>query len=160
MLKPAAIAGQDPSAGGISRRTGTPVPAPSWQAALPVLVGAGVTLRDLELADAPALAALLTTEQVTRFISPPPTTVDGFERFIAWTAAQREAGAYICFAIVPSGCTTAVGIIQIRDLGRDFGTAEWGFVLGEAFWGTGLFVEAAQLALAFAFDTVGVYRLE
>ena len=28
------------------------------------------------------------------------------------------------------------------------------------YWGTGLFVEAANLVLAFAFDTMGVHRIE
>ncbi len=131
-----------------------------WRTTLPVLSGWRVTLRDLRPADAPALLRLLTTEEVTRFISPPPTTVEGFERFIAWANAQRAAGHYICFAVVLHGGETAVGIIQVRELAQGFGTAEWGFALGQAFWGTGLFVEAAELALAFAFDSVGVHRLE
>lgn len=48
-----------------------------WQAALPVLGGNRVTLRDLQLSDAPSLLAMLTTEEVARFISPPPTTGGG-----------------------------------------------------------------------------------
>ena len=119
-----------------------------------------MTLRDLRTSDAPALAALLTREEVTRFISPPPATIQGFERFIAWTNAQRVAGEYICFAVVPRGCEMAAGIIQIRRLDRDFRTAEWGFAVAEEWWGTGLFMEAATLVLAFVFDCVGVHRLE
>lgn len=129
-------------------------------ARLPLLTCRRATLRDLRPADAPALLRLLTTEEVTRFISPPPTTVEGFERFVAWANAQRAAGHYICFAVVPHGGETAAGIIQVRQLEEGFGTAEWGFVIGPAFWGTGLFVEAAELVLAFAFDSVGVHRLE
>jgi ribosomal-protein-serine acetyltransferase len=74
--------------------------------------------------------------------------------------ASTTAGHYLCFAIVPHGGETAVGIIQVRQLAQDFETAEWGFALGQAFWGTGIFVEAAQLVLTFTFDTVGVRRLE
>ena len=131
-----------------------------WRETLPVLTGSHVTLRDLRPADAPALLQLLTTEEVTRFISPPPTTVEGFERFIAWANAQRAAGQYLCFAVVPHGGETAIGIIQVRQLTQGCETAEWGFVLGQAFWGTGLFAEAAELVLEFAFETVGVHRLE
>ena len=129
-------------------------------ARLPLLTCRRATLRDLRPADAPALLRLLTTEEVTRFISPPPTSVEGFERFVTWAHAQRAAGHYMCFAVVPHGGETAAGIIQVRQLEEGFGTAEWGFVLGPAFWGTGLFVEAAELVLAFAFDSVGVHRLE
>src|SRR5918912_1607349 len=77
---------------------------------LPVLAGSLVNLRDLRASDAPSLFALLTTEEVSRFISPPPTTVEGFERFIAWTHREREAGKYACFAVVPHGMDTAIGI--------------------------------------------------
>jgi len=55
----------------------------NWRQALPVLTGSMVTLRELRLSDAPSLLAMLATEEVARFISPPPTTVEGFERFIA-----------------------------------------------------------------------------
>ena len=131
-----------------------------WREKLPVLSGSRVTVRDLRMSDAPALLQVLTTEEVTRFISPPPTTVEGFERFIAWANAQRAAGQYLCFAVAPYGRDTAVGIIQVRQLGQGIETAEWGFALGRTFWGTGLFVEAAELVLAFTFETIGVRRLE
>jgi RimJ/RimL family protein N-acetyltransferase len=132
----------------------------NWQHTLPVLEGGRVTLRQLRTSDAASLHALLTTEEVSRFISPPPTTVEGFERFIAWTHAQAVAGSYVCFAVTVTGQDTAVGIFQIRALGPSFDTAEWGFAMGSAFWGSGLFTDGAALTLQFAFDTLGVQRLE
>ena len=120
---------------------------------LPVLTGEQVTLRELRTVDAASLFALLTTEEVARFISPPPTTVEGFERFIAWTHAAAAAGAYACFAVTLDGFDTAIGIFQVRQLEPGFGTAEWGFAIGSAFWGTGVFQEGAELVLEFAFDT-------
>jgi ribosomal-protein-alanine N-acetyltransferase len=131
-----------------------------WRRALPVLAGSMVTLRDLRLSDAPSLLAMLATEEVARFISPPPTTVDGFERFIAWTHRERAAGNYVCFGVVPHGLDTAVGIFQIRQLEPGFATAEWGFALGSAYWGTGVFLDAAKMVVDFAFEGVGVHRLE
>jgi RimJ/RimL family protein N-acetyltransferase len=117
-------------------------------------------LRELRVSDAASLFAMLTTEEVTRFISPPPSTVEGFERFIQWTIRQRAAGKYVCFAVTPAGDDTAVGIIQVRQLDAQFDTAEWGFAIGSAYWGTGIFQDAARLALDFTFETVGVHRLE
>ena len=60
-----------------------------WRSALPLLTGSLITLRELQLSDAPSLFAMLATEEVSRFISPPPTTVEGFERFILWTLRQK-----------------------------------------------------------------------
>jgi uncharacterized protein len=138
----------------------TPVVSSDWRKRLPVLVGPTVTLRELRLSDAASLLAMLSTEEVARFISPPPTTVDGFERFIAWAHRERAAGRYICFAVVPAGMDTPIGIFQVRQLDPSFGTAEWGFAIGQAYWGTGVFMAAARLTIEFAFETVGAHRLE
>jgi ribosomal-protein-alanine N-acetyltransferase len=131
-----------------------------WRAGLPMLSGSMVTLRELRLTDAPTLLAMLSTEEVARFISPPPTTVEGFEKFITWTHRQREAGKYTCFAVTVKGFDTAIGIFQVRDLNSGLDTAEWGFAIGSPFWGTGVFEDGAALVLDFAFDTLGVRRLE
>ena len=130
-----------------------------WRLRLPALTGDQVLLRPLRPPDARSLFAMLTAE-VTRFISPPPTTVAGFERFIEWTHREQRLGTYVCFAVVPHGLTSAIGLFQLRAMQPDFSIAEWGFALGSAFWGTGMFVDAAQLAVDFALGTLGVHRLE
>jgi len=137
-----------------------PVVSSDWKKGLPVLSAGTVTLREMRLSDAPSLLVMLTTEEVARFISPPPTTIAGFERFIMWANAERQAGRYACFAVVPKGMDTAIGIFQVRQLEPGFASAEWGFAIGSAFWGTGLFTSSAQLVLDFAFGTLGVHRLE
>jgi ribosomal-protein-alanine N-acetyltransferase len=137
-----------------------PIVSTDWQDGLPVLSGKMVTLRELRPSDAQSLFALLTTEEVSRFISPPPSTVEGFESFIAWTLRQRTAGKYVCFAVTLKGFDTAIGIFQLRESEPGFGTAEWGFAIGSPFWGTGVFQEGAELVLAFAFETLDVHRLE
>jgi len=144
--------------------TALTVPAPEakndWRSGLPALAGTQVTLRELRVSDAPSLFLALASDEVTRFISPPPATVEGFERFIAWSHRQREAGQYVCFAIVPRGSDTALGLFQIRSLEPAFGSAEWGFALAPELWGTGFFSDGAHLAIGFAFDTLGAHRLE
>ena len=132
----------------------------NWREQLPVLSGAEVELRELRRSDAPSLFAMLTTDEVARFISPPPTTFEGFENFIAWTHRQRSAGAYACFAVTLKGYDTAIGLFQVRELEPGFVTAEWGFAIGSAFWGTGIFQASADLVLNFVFETLGVHRLE
>lgn len=133
---------------------------PDWRQSLPVLTGGMVTLRELQMSDASSLLTMLTTQEVARFISPAPATIEGFERFIAWASCERESGNYVCFAVVPHGLSTAVGLFQIRQLEPGFATAEWGFALCSAYWGTGMFADGAKLALDFAFETLGIHRLE
>lgn len=132
----------------------------SWHVTVPRLQGDVAALREPRRSDAIDLFQALTRADVTRFISPPPATVDGFERFIAWAHRERAAGTNVCLAILAPGTDTAVGLIQIRGLTGGFRVAEWGFALARELWGTGLFLHSARLALQFAFEELGVHRLE
>ena len=134
--------------------------ASDWRDGLPVLTGGAIRLRELRASDAASIFAMLTSREASRYISTPPSSVEGVERFIAWTVQERAAGTHACFAIVPHGMDVAVGVIQVRQTDTNFTRAEWGIALGSAYWGRGLFLEAAQLLLAFAFDVLGVHRLE
>jgi ribosomal-protein-alanine N-acetyltransferase len=144
----------------IEAASGVGATSSDWRNGLPTLKSSKVTLRDLRLSDAPSLLAMLSTEEVARFISPPPTTIEGFERFIAWTHLERAAGNYVCFAVVPEGEDYAVGLFQIRQLEPGWGTAEWGFAIGSPYWGSGVYLEGARLVVDFAFSVIGVHRLE
>ena len=131
-----------------------------WRNGLPIMVGSKVTLRELEVSDAASLFSMLTTEEVSRFISPPPTTVQGFEKFIMWACAERAAGRYACFAVVPHGMTTAIGLFQVRQLEPGFATADGGCAPGSSFWGKGMVIDGGELVVNFALETLGVRRLE
>jgi RimJ/RimL family protein N-acetyltransferase len=131
-----------------------------WRAELPTLSDDVVTLRDLRLSDATALFSMLTSEEVRRYMSAPPSSIEGFERFILWAQEERAAGRYMCFAVVPRGADEPVGILQVRSLDPLFTAGEWGAALGSPYWGTGLFAAGARLMMDFLFDVLGVHRLE
>jgi RimJ/RimL family protein N-acetyltransferase len=119
-----------------------------------------VTLREAEPGDARPLLDLLSTPDVARLMSPPPSTLDCVEHFIGLMRRGRASGEYACFVAVPRGSAAAAGLFQIHRLQPGFRLAEWGFALAQPYWGTGTFAEAAALVLRFAFDTLGVDRLE
>jgi ribosomal-protein-alanine N-acetyltransferase len=131
-----------------------------WKATLPQLEARRITLREPRLGDAVCLFSLLSTDEVARFISPPPSTVEGFERYITWAQRQRAAGQYVCFAIVPRGSDMPIGLVHVRALGPGFGTADWGVAIASEFWGSGIFSEAAEVILDFAFGVLHIHRLE
>ena len=117
-------------------------------------------MRELRRSDAVSLLASMAAEDVRQFISPPPPTVERFETFIDWSHRQREAGQSVCFAMAARETDTAIGLFQVRSLEPDFSTAEWGFALGVEHWGNGTFADGADLAIDFAFEVLGVRRLE
>ena len=135
----------------------TAPPSTSWRSLLPILRNEKTRLRELRPDDALPLLSMLTTEEVTRFISPPPVTPEGFERFITWTHGRRAAGELVCYGIVPEGYDVAVGIFQVQM--ADPAAPEWGFALGSPFWGSGVFTQGANAVLDFAFHGMGIKEL-
>jgi RimJ/RimL family protein N-acetyltransferase len=131
-----------------------------WRRGLPELSDGTMVLRELRLRDAPSLLAHLNHSRVFQYTAPCPSSVDGFRRFIRWTHAERRRGRHACYGIIPPKQTNPVGIVQIWPIDHDFSTAEWGFVLGESYWGTGLFMHTARLFLDAVFGSFGVFRLE
>ena len=132
----------------------------NWRQGVPVLDASDVFLREVLPEDAPAVASVFECAEVSQYLPPGPSTEPGFGEFIAWTIRARQLGQNITFAVVPKQLGTTVGFFQIWPLQPDFAVAEWGFALGRQFWGTGLFVECARLVVEFAFDSLGVRRLE
>ena len=83
-----------------------------WLSGPPVLAGTSFTLRALRLEDAPLLLETLSIEELAIYIR--TTQVHGGEPFNIWAHGERGAGACVCFAVVPVGTNTAVGIVQLR----------------------------------------------
>jgi RimJ/RimL family protein N-acetyltransferase len=117
-------------------------------------------VREIGDADAGTLFEMLRDPAVMAYMSSPPPSLSAFRGFIAWAQEERRLGQSICFGIVPPGLDAAVGIIQLRAQEPSWFTAEWGFAIGVSFWGTGAFADAAQAVAGYAFDHIGVHRLE
>jgi len=142
-----------------SRRVRT-ARAVDWRVHLPTLASGDLVLREMRPSDAGSLLTMIGDDDVARFLAPPPETESAFRDFIRWTHVKRTEGTYACFAVVPRGMTSAIGFFQLRALDAGFATAEWGFALGRRYWGTGVFAAGAEQLLAFAFEHIGVQRLE
>ena len=131
-----------------------------WKQGLPVLTGRRVQLRELEdLGCRLAAGDAGRTRSVTFHLAPTDHR-GGFRAVHSVGPSGRAAGRYVCFAVVPEGMDSPVGLFQVRALEPAFATAEWGFALGAPFWGTGVFMDAARLTVEFALETMGVHRLE
>jgi len=131
-----------------------------WTDRVPSLGGDLMMLREVAGSDVSTLFTLFSDPAVTAYMAPPPPTLGKFAGFIEWSHQQRAQGRGICFGIVPAGMTAAVGILQVRSLDSVSSDAEWGFVLSPHFWSTGVFFEAANVFVEFAFTTLQVTMLE
>ena len=130
-----------------------------WTERVPALHGGLTTLREVDASDVYPLFTLFSDPAVTAHLAPPPPTLAKFAGFVEWSHQQRAQGRGVCFGIVPDGMTAAVGILQVR-LERTMSEAEWGFVLSTHFWSTGVFADAANVLVEYAFTTMRLERLE
>ena len=135
-------------------------PRGAWTLQPPIFSTEACTLRELVIEDAQPLFDMMSNRTVADLLPPAPPNVEGFEQFIEWTQQQRQLGRSIVLGVVPPGGTHAVGFFQLHSVAPQFVTAEWGFVLDAAYWGSGLFKAGADLMLSVIFDTIGVRRLE
>lgn len=132
----------------------------SWRRGLPVLSDGTVTLREVQDEDAPRLLEHLSRPHVTRHIAPPPTSIEGFQRYIRWARRKRELGLHASFAVVRPDDADSVGVVQMWPVDGDRRTVEWGCVLSDRLWGGDLFTRAARLLLDYAFGVLRVQRAE
>ena len=88
-----------------------------------------------------------------------PTTVEGFERFIAWTHRERTGRHLSASRSCRTGWTRRSGSSRHGSWSRASRRPR-GFAIGSAFWGSGAFLDGAKMVVDFAFDVVGAHRLE
>ena len=129
--------------------------------AIPTLIGTRVRLRPLRSDDADALFALQSDPRVMRYWSHAPWTdreqavarLDQLER-------DRESSEFYQWAIAVDGDDRLVGTVSLFALNRAQKRAEVGYALASKVWGRGYATEALKLAVDFAFEALGVARLE
>jgi len=129
--------------------------------AFPTLRGRAVHLRPPRMDDADALFRLFSQPDVTRYWSRPPmqARVEA-EGLLAEMHEAFAARSMLTWLIVPRGRDTAIGTCTLFHFEPRNRSAELGYALLPECWGHGLAAEAAALALAWAFDRLGLQRIE
>ena len=124
------------------------------------LSGERASLRFWEPGDAEAILRHANNWNVARNLSnvfPHPYTEKDAQAFLE--RCQRATPEEPLWAVVADGAPIGgMGIHPLRDDRRH--TAEIGYWLGEAYWGRGIATELVGLASTYAFERLGVERLE
>lgn len=130
---------------------------------IPLLTTERLILRGHTADDFPSCAALWGDPQVVRFISAAPSTASE-----SWARLLRYAGhwallGYGFWAVEERASGRYVGEVGLADFKRDIGpgfdgTPEAGWVLAPWAHGKGYATEAAQAALAWGEQTLGMKR--
>jgi [ribosomal protein S5]-alanine N-acetyltransferase len=127
---------------------------------IPVLTTGRLVLRPFTLADAPAVARILSntrmSEHTLRFQHPYPveTAADWIRQHNAWA----EKGIHLQWAIVLPP-DALVGTVSIA-LQEEPPLGDLGYWIDEASWNRGYATDATRAVIAWAFATLGLPRIE
>src|SRR3954462_4934194 len=120
------------------------------------LTGPTLTLRYAKAADAPALFALASDLEVTRWFSwEPYASADEPLAYIERLPAERQSGERLDL-LVEHREHGPIGVTGLSELSRRDRRAMVGTWLGREHWGTGVNVESKALILYLAFQTLGL----
>ena len=128
---------------------------------IPALAGPRVRLRALTEHDAEALFALHSDQRVMRYWSFPAWTerqqaVDQIARL----AREREIMEFYPWVATLPGHDTLIGTCSLFGVHREHLRGVIGYALRPNYWGCGIAGEMLRLALGFAFDGLGLNRIE
>ena len=135
--------------------------APEPIASLPRLTGRRAALRGFREDDFEALFSLHTDPEVMRYWSFPPWTErEQGREYFARALAARDPDRMLCWAIHTLDDDALIGTSTLFNINPSQGLAEIGYALGRAHWGAGIARDAVAQALDYAFDVLGVCRVE
>jgi [ribosomal protein S5]-alanine N-acetyltransferase len=127
----------------------------------PTLHTARLRLRPFTSADADALFALHSNDNVLRYWDAPPWTDRArAERFIAACRQMAEDGSGARLALDRAFDGAFIGWCGLARWNPDHRSASMGYCLDDAAWGNGYATEAARALLQWAFDTLDLNRVQ
>jgi len=118
-------------------------------------------LRWPELADAPALYAIFSDPEVTRYgNTPPQVDVAQADARIRKYLDDAAAGDALTLFLERRGDRAMLGVCSLHRVHQASRRAEIGYSLGRAHWGQGYMNEALNALVAHAFGAMDLNRLE
>lgn len=127
----------------------------------PTLDTARLVLRPLTHADVPALFGFFSDPAVARYWSRPAMTqVMQARQLVSHIRRGYRNGSAMQLGITLRDAGTLLGTCTLFSFHPTSRRAEVGYALGHAYWGHGYMNEALMRLLAYAFDDLGLHRLE
>ncbi|MBW4438209.1 MAG: GNAT family N-acetyltransferase [Pleurocapsa minor GSE-CHR-MK-17-07R] len=129
----------------------------------PVLTTERLILRQMTMADVPAIQVLISDPRVMRYMGKDPTddiqaSVEKVER----NQRNFKALTEIRWALTLKADSDSLflGDVSLHHINTYDSHAELGYALGHDHWGKGLMNEAIQAVLGFGFGPLGMHRIE
>lgn len=125
------------------------------------LSGSAVRLEPLTVEHVAALARIGLEPELWRWIPTPVTTIDDMRRYVLQALDEQRRGVSLPFAIVDPARGEAIGSTRFGNIDLPNRRLEIGWTwLGSAYQRTRANTEAKLLLLTYAFETLGLNRVE
>ena len=126
-----------------------------------LLRGTRVRLTALTPDDLPTIARWYEDAEFARLYDARPARPKAEAELARWLEELQKANDTFGFAIRPSDSDDLIGTVELDGILWPHGVCGIGIAIGDrANWGQGYGYEAAQLALAFAFNELNLHRVQ
>ena len=125
----------------------------------PVLTGERTLLRPFTEDDASVIADIIKDPEVIRFTFQPSTDLT-LERLQAWYRSRGEQNDRLDLAVTDSGSGEVVGEVVLYSLDPLNRNCTFRTLIGPRGRGRGLGTEATRLVVGYAFEHVGLHRIQ
>lgn len=132
-----------------------------WGEKLPTLSGNGFELRALESSDVGELYEIFGDPEVARFWTRSPfDSIQVAADFLAEIHDGFARRQLFQWGIADARSEKVLGTCTLFHFDHDLWRCEVGFAVGRRWWGQGIGSRAVATVLRFAFDVLGVHRVE
>jgi [ribosomal protein S5]-alanine N-acetyltransferase len=128
-----------------------------FPAAIPILLGQGFQLRELNEADIPPWFERATDAESADLAGDP--IPDSIEKGTAWLERHRQRfreKTNLRWSIVPTTAQRSIGTVGLLIKSNETVYAELGIVVARSHWGAGFGTAASRLVVQYGFDEVGL----
>ncbi|MBR1199784.1 GNAT family N-acetyltransferase [Bradyrhizobium sp. AUGA SZCCT0158] len=134
---------------------------PTANRKFPALSTKRLTLRAATPKDVPAVRALMSVPDVTRFSNWPdaPSTAQ-VERSVRWMSRLHGSGKGCGWIIEISGTRALAGAIRFNSIEKKWRCGQIGYELHPDYWGKGLMTEAVRAVVAYGHQTFRLNRID
>ncbi|MFC5474789.1 GNAT family N-acetyltransferase [Paraherbaspirillum soli] len=118
-------------------------------------------IRLVESGDLPAILKFNSDPEMVRYRNAPPwrDMSDAYD-WLQRIRARQDSGSALQFVILKANSNAVIGTCVLFKIDAESRRAEIGYSLGHEHWGCGYMHEALSALLHYAFDSLGLNRLE
>ena len=128
---------------------------------MPCLQTARLYLRPMRIQDAADMYAYASLPQVTRYLLwREHPDIQHTQRYLTYLSGRYRMGEFYDWALVLQESGHMIGTCGFTRIDPDNNVAEVGYVLNPRYWNRGLASEALTAVMHFAFERLGVHRVE